>query len=88
MGVKIVVKNTINNSTIRMELEPNEKVMDIVEGAAEFWKLSAGAHVMKKGKMLLRADMTIAEASIMNDDVLELIPDPEGGCIWDFRRPY
>ena len=81
MGIRIVVKNAVNNSSIKMELEANEKVIDVIESAAEFWKKDAGAYVLKKGKSLLRGDMTIAEANIVNDDVLELIPDPEGGSV-------
>lgn len=79
MGIRIVVRNAVNNSSIKMELEPNEKIMDIIDSAAEFWKKDPGAYVMKKGKALLRGDMTILEANLMNDDVLEMIPDPEGG---------
>lgn len=80
MGIKVTIKNAINNSSIRMDLEPNEKVEDIIESAAEFWKKDPGAYVLKKGKMLLRSDMTVLESNLINDDVLELIPDPEGGC--------
>jgi len=80
MGIKVTIKNAINNSSVKMDLEPNERVEDIIESAAEFWKKDSGAYVLKKGKMLLRSDMTIIEANLMNDDVLELIPDPEGGC--------
>jgi len=79
MGIRIVVKNTVASSSIKMELEPNEKIADVIESAAEFWKRDPGAYVMKKGKTLLRGDTTVMEANLMNDDVLELIPDPEGG---------
>jgi len=79
MGIRIVVKNAVTNSSIKMELEPNEKISDVIESAAEFWKKDPGAYVLKKGKALLRGNMTIMESNLMNDDVLELIPDPEGG---------
>jgi len=80
MGIKVTVKNAVSNSSIMIELEPNEKVINIIEGAAEFWKKDPGAYVIKKGKVLLRGNMTVLEANLMNDDVLELIPDPEGGA--------
>jgi len=80
MGIRIVVKNAVNNSSIKMELEPNEKMIDIIESAAEFWKKDSGAYVLKKGKMLLRGDMSVAEVNLTDEDTLELIPDPEGGC--------
>jgi len=79
MGIRIVVKNAVTNSSIKMELEPNEKISDVIDSAAEFWKKDPGAYVLKKGKALLRGNMTIMESNLMNDDVLELIPDPEGG---------
>ena len=79
MGIRIIVKNAVTNSSIKMELEPNEKISDVIESAAEFWKKDPGAYVLKKGKALLRGNMTIMESNLMNDDILELIPDPEGG---------
>lgn len=79
MGIKVTVRNAVNNSSVRMDLEPGERMEDIIESAAEFWRKDPGAYVLKKGKMLLRSGMTVLEANILNDDVLELIPDPEGG---------
>jgi hypothetical protein len=38
-----------------------------------------GAYVLRKGKKVLRGGNTLLDASIRGDDVLELIPDPEGG---------
>jgi hypothetical protein len=85
MTIKITVKNLTNGSTIRVEVEPSDTVSEIIESAAEFWKLKEGAYVLKKGKKLLRGSELVSEIGLMNEDVLELIPDPEGGCRWDFR---
>ena len=86
MTIKITVKNLTNGSTIRVEVEPSDTVSEIIESAAEFWKLKEGAYVLKKGKKLLRGSELVSEIGLMNEDVLEFIPDPEGGCRWDFRR--
>ena len=87
MSLKIAVKNLTNGSTIRVEVEPSDSVSDIIESAAEFWKLKEGAYVLKKGKKLLRGSEVASEIGLINEDVLELIPDPEGGCRWHCRRP-
>ena len=79
MSIAITVKNVYNGSTIRMEVENDETMGDIIKSAAEFWRKEASAYILKKGKMLLRSSMTVAEAGIITDDVLEMIPDPEGG---------
>jgi len=79
MSVAITVKNVYNGSTIRMEVENDETMGDIIKSAAEYWRKEASAYILKKGKMLLRSSMTVAEAGIITDDVLEMIPDPEGG---------
>jgi hypothetical protein len=73
------VKNAALGAMLKMDLAPNETIGDIIESAAEFWKKDPRAYVIRKGKSLLRAADTIMEANIMNDDVLELLPDPEGG---------
>ena len=79
MSIAITVKNVYNGSTIRMEVENEETMGDIIKSAAEYWRKEASAYILKKGKMLLRSSMTVAEAGIITDDVLEMIPDPEGG---------
>ncbi|MFA6805095.1 MAG: hypothetical protein WCQ23_06810 [Candidatus Methanomethylophilaceae archaeon] len=79
MTVRITVVNTLNNSSIRMELEPYESVEDIVDTAAEYWGKDAGAYVLRKGSKLLNRGQTVDEINLSEDDVIELIPDPEGG---------
>ena len=79
MAIAITVKNVYNGSTVRMEVESDETMGDIIQSAAEYWRKEASAYILKKGKMLLRSSMTVAEAGIITDDVLEMIPDPEGG---------
>lgn len=62
-----------------MEMEPDETVNDIITSAGEYWNLDIGAYVLKKGKRLLAGRTSVSDAGIINDDVLEMIPDPEGG---------
>ena len=73
------MKNVANGATVRMETEPEERIGEIIESAAEYWKKDPGAYVLKKGKTLLSASSTIDESGIIGNDILELIPDPEGG---------
>jgi len=79
MGIHVSVKNAALGATLKMDLGPNETIYDIIESAAEFWKKDPQAYVLRKGKALLKATDTVMEANIMNDDVMELLPDPEGG---------
>jgi len=79
MTVKVTVVNTLNNSSIRMELESYESVEDIIDTAAEYWGKDAGAYVLRKGSKLLNKKQSIDEINLREDDVIEMIPDPEGG---------
>jgi hypothetical protein len=79
MGIHVQVKNATLGETLKMDLGPNETVYDVIESAAEFWKKDPKAYVLRRGKSLLNASDTVMEANIMNNDVLELLPDPEGG---------
>jgi hypothetical protein len=79
MGIHVSVKNATLGAVLKMDIAPNETVYDIIESAAEFWKKDPKAYVLRRGKSLLTATDTMMEANIMNDDVLELLPDPEGG---------
>lgn len=79
MTVRITVVNTLNNSSIRMELESYESVEDIIDTAAEYWGKDAGAYVLRKGSRLLNKGQSIDEINLRDDDIIEMIPDPEGG---------
>jgi len=79
MTVRITVVNTLSNSSIRMELESYESVEDIIDTAAEYWGKDAGAYVLRKGSKLLNRRQSIDEINLRDDDIIEMIPDPEGG---------
>lgn len=38
-----------------------------------------GAYVIRLGKKILQAELTVEEANLQDGDIIELIPDPEGG---------
>ncbi len=79
MTIVIEVRNVASGAVLKMELDPADKIYDIIESAAEYWNKDAGAYVLKKGKKLLHGLETVAEANLVTNDVVEMIPDPEGG---------
>ncbi len=76
---RITVKNAETGSSVEMELEAENTVEEIIESAASYWEVSPGAYVLRRGKAVLRGQSTIVDAEIREGDVVELIPDPEGG---------
>ncbi len=79
MAVRIKVKNAETGATVEMELEPENTVDEVIESAATFWSKDMGAYVVRKGKKVLRGGTSLKDAGVRGEDVLELIPDPEGG---------
>jgi hypothetical protein len=79
LAVRIKVKNAETGATVEMELESENTVDEVIESAATFWSKDMGAYVLRKGKKVLRGGSTLGDAGIRGEDVLELIPDPEGG---------
>jgi hypothetical protein len=77
--MRISVKDAETGNSIGMDLEEDNTIEEVIEGAANYWKKDPGAYVVKFGKKTLRGQMTIIEAGITDEDVLELIPDPIGG---------
>jgi hypothetical protein len=80
MTVKIKLKSAESGSIVDMEIEGDNTINEIIDSAAGHWGMSAGAYVLRKGKSLLRGGARVGELGIMQGDVLELIPDPEGGA--------
>ncbi len=79
MPVRIKVKNAETGASVEMELEMDNTIDEVIESAATFWSKDMGAYVLRKGKKVLRGGNSLQEIGIRADDVLELIPDPEGG---------
>ena len=77
--MEISVKDAETGNKINMNVVGENTVEEIIEQAADYWKKDPGAYVLRYGKKVLRGAMTIVESKVQNQDVLELIPDPEGG---------
>jgi hypothetical protein len=77
--MKISVKDAETGNKINMEVEAGNTVEEIIEGSADYWKKDPGAYVLRYGKKVLRGSMTMGDVGIRDQDVFELIPDPEGG---------
>ncbi|MGE4275141.1 MAG: ubiquitin-like domain-containing protein [Candidatus Methanomethylophilaceae archaeon] len=79
MGIRLKVKNAEMGKELTLELSPDETIEDVINSAAEFWNKDSGAYIIRRGKQILKGGMKISDLGILNDDVVELIPDPEGG---------
>jgi hypothetical protein len=77
--IRIKVKNAETGAAVEMELEGENTIDEVIESAATFWSKDMGAYVLRKGKKVLRGGSSLSESGIRAEDVLELIPDPEGG---------
>lgn len=77
--VKISVKDVSSGNQVFMKVEPEENMTDIIESASEHFRKDPGVFVLKHGKKMIPGSVTVAEAGLTEGDVLELIPDPEGG---------
>lgn len=79
MAVRLKVKNAETGATVEMELEVENTIDEVIESAATFWSKDMGAYVLRRGKKVLRGGSTLKDAGVVANDILELIPDPEGG---------
>lgn len=77
--VRITVRDVDTGSRIEMDLETENTMEDAIDSAANYWNKNPGAYVLKFGKTILRGQMTVTEANLKAGDMIELIPDPEGG---------
>lgn len=79
MPTRVTVRDADTGNKVEMELEQDNTVEDTIESAASYWDKDAGAYVLRLGRKLLRGQVKIAELGIKEGDIMELIPDPEGG---------
>ena len=81
MTVRITVRDADTGNRIEMDLEPENTMEDAIDSSASYWNKSPGAFVLRFGKRILRGQMSVSEASLKAGDMLEMIPDPEGGFL-------
>ena len=79
MAIAVKIKSAETGDKVEMDLEGDNTIEDIIESVASFWDMPSGAYVLRRGKKILRGSLMIADSGIVEEDVLELIPDPEGG---------
>jgi len=79
MTIRITIRDADTGSKEEMDLEEDNTIEETIESAASYWEKEAGAYVLRYGKKVLRGQTTIGMSGIRDGDLLELIPDPEGG---------
>lgn len=77
--IKIEVRNAQNGNSTLMEVDGGTKVQEILDSAVEFWSLPNDAYLLKFGRKLLGASKAVDDCGLADNDVIELLPDPEGG---------
>jgi len=79
MTIRITIRDADTGSKVEMDLEEDNTIEETIESAASYWEKEAGAYVLRYGKKVLRGQTTVGMSGIRDGDLLELIPDPEGG---------
>lgn len=79
MAVRITVRDPDNGHTVAVDVDDETVVEEVVESAAKYWDKPTGAYVVRRGNTILPGAAKFAEIKPTAEDILDLIPDPEGG---------
>lgn len=79
MTLKIFIRDAETGNRVEVDVTPQNSVEDLILSAASYWKKDAGAYVLRQGKKILPGEDKVAKLGLIDGDVLELLPDPEGG---------
>lgn len=79
MSLKLYIRDAETGNRIEVEATPTNSVEDLIHSAASYWKKDPGAYVLRQGKRILQAEAKVKDLGLISEDVLELMPDPEGG---------
>ncbi|MGC8725728.1 MAG: DUF835 domain-containing protein [Thermoplasmata archaeon] len=80
--MRIKLRDSETGAVLEMELDPENTIDEIIESSGSYWEKTTGVYVIRKGNRILRGGMKIGESDLRDGDVIELIPDPEGGLGW------
>jgi hypothetical protein len=79
MTVRITVRDPDSGHTLAVDVEETTVVEEVVESTAKYWDKPSGAYVVRRGDTILPGSAKFIDLNPTSEDVLELIPDPEGG---------
>lgn len=79
MAVRITVRDADTGNEVMVDVEDETVVEEVVESVAKYWDKPMGAYVVRRGKNILTGSSVFKDLNPTAEDVLELIPDPEGG---------
>jgi len=79
MGIRITVRDPDNGHILAVDVDDATVVEEIVESAAKYWEKPTGAYVVRLGSTILPGAAKISDVKATAEDILDLIPDPEGG---------
>jgi uncharacterized ubiquitin-like protein YukD len=76
---KLEVRYTQTGNSALMEVDTKTRLQEVLDSAVELWSLPQEAYLMKCGKRLLSSSKTVADYGLTDGDIIDLLPDPEGG---------
>ena len=79
MATRITVRDADSGHEVMVDVEDETVVEEVVESVAKYWDKPTGAYVVRRGKQILTGSSVFKDLNPTAEDVLELIPDPEGG---------
>lgn len=80
MTTKVYIRDAETGNRLEMDVKGTNTVEDVIVSAASYWSKDPGAYVLRQGKRILSAETTVGALGLIDEDVLELMPDPEGGA--------
>lgn len=78
--IKVYVRDAESGNRIEMDVKNSNTVEDVIVSAASYWSKDPGAYVLRQGKRILTGEAVVGSLGLIDEDVLELMPDPEGGA--------
>jgi len=79
MATRITVRDPDSGHEVMVDVEDETVVEEVVESVAKYWDKPTGAYVVRRGREILTGSAAFKDLNPTAEDVLELIPDPEGG---------
>ncbi len=79
MAVRLTVRDSDSGNEVMVDVEDETVVEEVVESVAKYWDKPTGAYVVRRGKEILTGSALFKDLNPTKEDLLELIPDPEGG---------
>ena len=73
MAIRVTIKDAVTGAKVKMELEPDKTISEVIDNAVDFLDKKTGDYILKHKSDMLSGDIKVRDTNIKKGSILELM---------------